>query len=56
VLQADLVQPLGLLAGEGDERVVVEDVTVLVDLDEGGAFVVSGAVESRKQVMNVNVK
>ena len=56
VFQRDRAVRADVLVRELHEGAVVEDVTVLVDLDEGGAFVVSGAVESRKQVMNVNVK
>jgi len=46
VLELDDVLAAGVFFGEREPRTVIEDVAVLEDFDEGGAFVLGGLLES----------
>ena len=56
VLEEEHAVGAHFLGGELLEGAVVEDVAVLVDLDEGGAVVLRGALQRRHQVVRVDVQ
>jgi hypothetical protein len=53
--QVDGVVRAGVLLGGIEPRLMIEDVAVLIDLDEGASFVSGGAFHGRDQHLGVDV-